>query len=145
MKALQLLDLMFGANEEQPRKVALNEFYNQALSDSMDVPEEYVTWRRTKVALRPGSLHLKQAHMVEAVHRLCTHCTDCQSWPACRRRCFRKILLLTHIRVLDVEILSAFRSTTVSYKVPSHLSPLSKAACLVLDALPCCMRMFENL
>ena len=120
MKALQLLDLMFGANEEQPRKVALNEFYNQALSDSMDVPEEYVTWRRTKVALRPGSLHLKQAHMVEAVHRLCTHCTDCQSWPACRRRCFRKILLLTHIRVLDVEILSlSVRSGVLQFPIRS--------------------------
>lgn len=53
MKALQLLDLMFGANEKHPRKITLNEFYNQALSDSMDVQEEYVTWRRTKVAPCP--------------------------------------------------------------------------------------------
>ncbi len=49
MRALQLLGLMFGANEKGSRKVAFSEFYNQALSESMDVQYEYVMWRRAKV------------------------------------------------------------------------------------------------
>jgi hypothetical protein len=49
MRALQLLGLMFGANERHARKVAFSEFYNQALSDSMDVQDEYIAWRRAKV------------------------------------------------------------------------------------------------
>ena len=50
LAALLLLQLMWRANEGPPPRIALNEFYNKALSDSMDVQAEYVAWRQNRVS-----------------------------------------------------------------------------------------------
>jgi hypothetical protein len=52
MRALHLLALMYQANERGGRRVQLSEFYNTPLSESIDVQDEYVLWRRLSANVR---------------------------------------------------------------------------------------------
>ena len=92
MRALQLLGLMFGANERQARKVAFSEFYNQALSDSMDVQDEYIAWRRSKVRACTALLRKKWLIGQVLVPHPCLH-MYCKLYPSRRPFiCSRKML-----------------------------------------------------